>query len=81
MSTNIRPEFSVHLLNDAGLTKASALATIFAEALSRIEEVVPVGRERALVITKLQEACFFAKRGMALDPANQLNPTTPVVRD
>jgi len=83
----MRDEFAVHtskeiiletdiytipgMLNGIGLAKAKELGEIFSEALNRIEYFVPAGRERALVITKLQEASFFAKRGIALDPANQ----------
>jgi len=66
-----RTEFSVHILNEQGLSKAGDLADIFSDALDKIEALVPAGRERALVITKLQEACFFGKRAIALDPANQ----------
>jgi hypothetical protein len=67
----MRAEFQVHLLNDQGLAKATELGEIFSEALSKIESLVPAGRERALVVTKLQEASFFAKRGIAVDPSNQ----------
>lgn len=71
MNSDPRSEFSVHLLNHAGLEKARILAQNFSDLLDDVEAHVPPGRERALVITKLQEACFFAKRGVALDPANQ----------
>jgi hypothetical protein len=66
-----RQEFAVHILNDIGIAKATALGKIFSDALDAIEAIVPAGRERALVVTKLQEASFFAKRGIAVDPANQ----------
>jgi hypothetical protein len=67
----MRQEFQVHLLNDTGLAKATELGSIFTRALDEIEKLVPVGRERALVVTKLQEASYFAKRGIAVDLANQ----------
>ncbi len=35
--------------------------------------VLPPGRERALVVTKLQEAAFWAKRAVAIVPTNQIN--------
>jgi hypothetical protein len=66
-----RAEFNVHLLNEEGLKKASDIAEILSEALTKLEVLVPKGREMSLVVTKLQEAGFFAKRGMALDPTNQ----------
>jgi hypothetical protein len=69
---DIRSEFQVHILNADGLSKASALQDIFTEALNKIEAIVPPTRERALVVTKLQEACFFAKRAVAILPENQV---------
>lgn len=67
----MRPEFEVHKLNEYGLRSAEAIAQAFSDCLERVEALVPAGRERALVATKLQEACFFAKRGIASLPANQ----------
>lgn len=67
----MRQEFQVHILNDAGLEKATQIAEICSDALERLETLVPVGRERAVMITKFQELAFFAKRGMAMDKANQ----------
>lgn len=68
---SVRPEFTVHLLNAAGLDKARALGESFSRLLTEVEEMIPPGRERALVTTKLQEAAFWAKRGMAIDVTNQ----------
>jgi hypothetical protein len=70
----MRPEFQVHMLNEVGIAKAITLGEVFSKALDAIEQLVPTGRDRALVITKLQEASFFAKRGIAVDPANQKEP-------
>jgi hypothetical protein len=67
-------EFKVHLLNEYGLAKAADVAHVFSEALRFLDALIPQGRERALVVTKMQEACFFAKRAVALQPDNQLNP-------
>ena len=66
-----RPEFEVHILNDVGIAKAKVIASCFSELLTALEAAVPPGRERALVVTKLQESAFWAKRGMAVDPNNQ----------
>lgn len=68
---SVRNEFQVHILNDEGIAKANALAEAFSSTLDLIEKIVPPSRERSLVVTKLQEAAFWAKRGMAVDPANQ----------
>lgn len=64
--------FDVHMLNEDGKKKAVRLAEDFSELLERVSEVVPAGRELSIVKTHLQEAAFWAKRGMAVDKANQV---------
>lgn len=68
---NIRPEFKVHMLNEAGKKKAAAIAEGFTILLDGIEAKGVTGRDLALVKTKLEEACFHAKRGIASLPENQ----------
>lgn len=68
---NVKNEFQVHKLNEAGLAKATQLAEDFSELLAKIEEKCPPSRERSLVVTKLQEASFWAKRSIAVLPDNQ----------
>ncbi len=63
-------EFKVHRLNAVGFAKAVAIADAFRGLLEIAEVSIPKGRELALVITKLQEACFFTKRAIALQPEN-----------
>lgn len=68
----MRQEFSVHMLNQAGIEKASALGEAFSALLDRIDEIAPESsREKALVVTHLQHASFFAKRAVAILPENQ----------
>lgn len=62
--------FAVHKLNDTGLAKAEDIAHRFADLASRLETICPAGRERSILMTKLEEACFFAKKAMVADPAN-----------
>ena len=70
---DVRPEFDVHLLNDMGVRKATRIAVIFSRSLEELETVCGAdGREMAIVRTKLQEACFFAKRAMAANPENNV---------
>lgn len=57
-------EFKLHTLNDEGGAKVAELTGYFAELLARIEKVVPTGRERSLVTTKLQEAHQFMIKGI-----------------
>jgi hypothetical protein len=66
------PEFQVHRLNDEGLRKADAQAELFSTLLAALD--VPQGRPRSIMITKLQEAAFWAKRAIAEDAANQVPP-------
>jgi hypothetical protein len=63
-------EFKVHRLNASGITKAQEIARIFDSTLDAIKGYCN-GREFAIVTTKLEEACFFAKKGMASLPINQ----------
>lgn len=68
----IRQEFTVHRLNDNGMDRAEELALQFSGFLSEVERLCGAdGREMAIVRTKLQEACFFAKRAIAVLPENQ----------
>jgi hypothetical protein len=67
-----RPEFQVHILNAEGITKAIDLADEFNRFLDRIEDLAGAnGRAMAIVRTKLEEACFFAKKALANQPENQ----------
>jgi hypothetical protein len=62
--------FTVHMLNEAGKAKAIAIAAAFDDLLTKLEPLCAPGRHAALVVTKLEEAAFFAKKAMASDPAN-----------
>lgn len=64
--------FEFHRLNAVGQRKAVNIANIFQAALESLElENGKDGREMAIVRTKLEEACFFAKKAMAVQPSNQ----------
>jgi hypothetical protein len=63
--------FEVHMLNEIGKQKARVIASSFNLLLSDLEDNCPAGRELAIVKTKLEEACFFAKKAMATQPENQ----------
>jgi hypothetical protein len=62
---HVHKEFQVHMLSEEGKAKAREIASAFDECLTKLEGLVPPGRELDLVRTKLEEACFFAKKGMA----------------
>ena len=64
--------FQVHMLNDQGKNKARQISEAFDNCLTGIEAIcAPDGRELAIVRTKMEEACFFAKKAMAQQPENQ----------
>lgn len=65
------PLFEVHKLNENGLKLAAGIAEIFNNAKDQLSTYCPDGREWSIVKTKLEEACFFAKKAMANDPKNQ----------
>lgn len=69
----IRPEFGVHLLNDDGIAKAKEMAFRFSDLTEWLEQpgMCVSSRELSLAKTKLEEACFFAKKAMATNLMNQ----------
>lgn len=69
----MKKEFEVHRLNQLGMEKATAIASTFDVALEALELLCAGGDLRctAIMRTKLEEACFFAKKAVASCPANQ----------
>ncbi len=69
----VRNEFAVHMLNAEGRERAQAIARDFDHLLGNLETVIGAGpsREMSIVRTKLEEACFFAKKAMASQAKNQ----------
>ncbi len=64
-------EFQVHMLNDVGKEKATAIANCFDECLEGLKLLCDTNcREFSIVRTKLEEASFFAKKSMANVPSN-----------
>ena len=64
-------EFSVHILNEEGIEKANKIKDVFNEFLTNLTDLCAPGRELSIVKTKLEEACFFAKKSMANQEINQ----------
>lgn len=64
-------EFAVHILNPPGKEKAQAIAAAFDSCLEQLKTMCPDGRNLSIVKTKLEEACFFAKKAMAEQEENQ----------
>lgn len=64
-------EFSTKKLNGKGLERISTVRTIFDNLLDGVVGQVPPCRELAIVRTKLEEACFFAIKGISNEYLNQ----------
>ena len=65
------PLFQVHMLNEEGKKKVVYIAGGFMDLLGSLSVWCPAGREMSIVRTKLEEACFFAKKAMANVTENQ----------
>lgn len=66
------PLFTSHKLNSQGQTKAIDIAQAFDELLSTLRDLCPENtREFSITKTKLEEACFYAKKSMAMKEDNQ----------
>lgn len=65
------PMFQVHMLNGVGKAKANLIAQAFNNLIDELAINCPPGREWSIVRTKLEEACFFAKKSMANVAENQ----------
>jgi hypothetical protein len=66
------PLFAFHKLNEGGQEKAKGIATAFTDLHARLVALGCLsGREGAIAMTKLEEACFFAKKAMAVNLVNQ----------
>lgn len=63
--------FQFHKLNSGGIASATQIACAFDRLLVSLETICHEGREMEIVRTKLEEACFFAKKIVAIDPDNQ----------
>jgi hypothetical protein len=75
----IRSEFASHDISDVGQARIAAIRDAFSALLTHVEDNVPPGHEHDLVVTKLQEACMFAVRGVAVDPSVQRNASPAAV--
>ena len=70
--------FDVHILNEKGIAKAKEVQAIFQDTAAKLGNVwagdgntVGVERLHNITMTKLEEACFFAKKKVAIQKENQ----------
>lgn len=62
--------FDTHKVNEKGFEQIKDAKTNMALAVSVVLGLVPEGRERAIFITKIEEAMFFATKGIASKEGN-----------
>jgi hypothetical protein len=63
--------FAGHMLNEKGFARVQNIGRAFDTLLCVIEAAVPEGRQLSIVRTKLEEACFYAKKGVAIQDEYQ----------
>ena len=57
--------FDTHVLNDKGFAEVARLKGVMGYAHSLVTPLMPEGREKAVFLTKLEEAMFFATKAIA----------------
>ena len=63
--------FEVHMLNERGKTEAKTLATQFDNLQKYVTGLGGDARCQSIAATKLEEACFYAKKALAMNPDMQ----------
>lgn len=57
--------FGTHKLNDQGLSEIELFKAEMSIAISKAMKLMPDGREKAIFLTKIEEAVFFGTRAIA----------------
>lgn len=63
-------EFVTHKLSQAGIEKVNDVKKGFDILLDGLKQLCPESRHFSVTKTKLEEACFFAVKSVASEPAN-----------
>lgn len=64
-TSEIERRFTSHKVDEERGAKIDALRKAFINLALTVENLVPAGREQAIVLTKIEEASFFAVAGVA----------------
>lgn len=65
--------FKVYMMNNQGIETITYVGELFDHLLIQLEYFCDKeGRDFSIVKTKLEEACFYAKRSCGLNPKNNL---------
>lgn len=60
--------FDTHKLNEAGFDEMKRFKQKMASAIREVLADMPDGREKAIFLTKMEEAVFFGAKAIASDP-------------
>lgn len=66
-------EFEFIKLKDEAIKECNDVAILFSTFWDNIQTMCPPGRELSIVKTKLQEASYFSKKSISLEPSNWKN--------
>ena len=66
-------DFGFHKMNKTGIKRSEQIAKLFEELVENLDQHFFDARTKAVCLTKLEEAAFFAKKSMALNTDNQDN--------
>lgn len=75
------PLFASRHLTPAGLERAKAIGLAFTECLDRVSMHLKESRELSLVRTKMEEACFYARKALAHGHADVVEAPRPGVHE
>ena len=67
--------FDTHKLNENGFAEVKIFKTVMSEAVTNALKLLPEGREKAVFLTKLEEAVFFGTKALASKPENHTEVT------
>ncbi len=67
----IRDRFTYHAPSEAGKERHAKLSDAFVQIAQLVEVICPDGREKSLVMTKLEEAKMHASAAVARNPATR----------
>lgn len=68
--------FDTHKVNEAGFQEIAMFKTTVANAVNTANALMPEGREKAIFMTKLEEAVFFGTKAIAAKAGNHTEVTT-----
>jgi hypothetical protein len=68
--------FDTHKLNVNGFSQMQCYKKVIANAVRIATNLMPEGREKAIFLTKMEEAVFFGAKAIASDPKNHTEVTS-----